>query len=162
LPRPGACRRRRRAGGRRRGTVGRRHAARRVGGTAARRGPRRRAAGGALGPGRSHSGRPGAAVQAAAAAAPGCGAARGAPAAAAPPAGVAAPTPRVRADGSGAPDGAGAARVLLVEDNAVNQAVATALLGRLGIAADIAADGCIALEMLETGADGYAAVLMDC
>ena len=55
-----------------------------------------------------------------------------------------------------------ARRVLLVEDNAVNQAVATALLGRLGIVAEVAPDGSVALEMLDADADGYAAVLMDC
>ncbi len=61
-------------------------------------------------------------------------------------------------------DAAGAlrAKVLLVEDNPVNQAVATALLGQLRIASVIAPDGSIALEMLMDDGDAYAAVLMDC
>ena len=52
-------------------------------------------------------------------------------------------------------------RVLVVEDNAVNQLVATGLLEHLGCTVDIANDGAAAVERL-TGEHGYAAVLMDC
>jgi hypothetical protein len=54
------------------------------------------------------------------------------------------------------------ATVLLVEDNPVNQAVARALLAQLRIEAVVAEDGSTALEQLESCADDYAAVLMDC
>jgi PAS domain S-box-containing protein len=52
-------------------------------------------------------------------------------------------------------------RVLVVEDNAVNQLVATGLLENLGCTVDLAQDGVEAVEML-TGEHSYAAVLMDC
>jgi len=51
-------------------------------------------------------------------------------------------------------------RVLVVEDNAVNQLVASAVLRNLGYDVDIAADGRLGLEALS--ASRYAAVLMDC
>jgi CheY-like chemotaxis protein len=51
-------------------------------------------------------------------------------------------------------------KVLVVEDNKVNQKVAVALLDRLGYRADVADDGVVALEMLEKRQ--YALVLMDC
>ena len=51
------------------------------------------------------------------------------------------------------------ARVLLVEDNDLNQEVAAELLGQLGIAVDIAADGQQALDRLAAGP--YDLVLMD-
>ena len=51
--------------------------------------------------------------------------------------------------------------VLVVEDNQVNQMVATGLLESLGYHATIAQDGIEAVEML-THPHGYAAVLMDC
>ena len=51
------------------------------------------------------------------------------------------------------------ARVLLVEDNELNQEVAAELLGQLGIGVDIAADGQLALDRLATGQ--YDLVLMD-
>ena len=54
----------------------------------------------------------------------------------------------------------GRGRVLVVEDNAINQLVARGLLDRLGFVADLAGNGYEALEALETAA--YAAVLMDC
>jgi signal transduction histidine kinase/CheY-like chemotaxis protein len=54
------------------------------------------------------------------------------------------------------------ATVLLVEDNAVNQAVARALLAQLRVDSVIAEDGRAALDLLEQGADAFAAVLMDC
>jgi signal transduction histidine kinase/CheY-like chemotaxis protein len=58
--------------------------------------------------------------------------------------------------------GAPHARVLVVEDSAVNQTVACALLARLRIESAVAEDGGEALDMLERGADDYVAVLMDC
>ena len=51
-------------------------------------------------------------------------------------------------------------RLLLVEDNPVNQKVATALLRRLGHEPDVACDGMHALEMWEE--NDYDLVLMDC
>ena len=51
-------------------------------------------------------------------------------------------------------------RVLVVEDNEVNQAVALAILARLGFGADIAHDGQQAVELVAQGC--YALVLMDC
>ena len=53
------------------------------------------------------------------------------------------------------------ARVLVVEDNPVNQLVATGLLESLGCTADVAVDGVEAVERL-TGQHGYDVVLMDC
>ena len=53
-------------------------------------------------------------------------------------------------------------RVLLVEDNSVNQAIASALLDRLEVDCDVAPDGNAALELLESGAGRFSAVLMDC
>lgn len=52
-------------------------------------------------------------------------------------------------------------RVLLVEDNEVNQIVAIELLKCLDITADLATNGVEALEML-TGRDGYQLIMMDC
>ncbi|HEX4511541.1 MAG TPA: ATP-binding protein [Burkholderiaceae bacterium] len=54
------------------------------------------------------------------------------------------------------------ATVLLVEDNPVNQAVARALLAQLRVEAVVAEDGGVALRLLESSADDYAVVLMDC
>jgi signal transduction histidine kinase/CheY-like chemotaxis protein len=51
-------------------------------------------------------------------------------------------------------------RVLVVEDNLVNQKVAVAMLHRLGYAVDVAADGVEAVVLVAGGS--YAAVLMDC
>jgi CheY-like chemotaxis protein len=51
-------------------------------------------------------------------------------------------------------------RVLLVEDNAVNQKVAALMLQRLGLRADRAADGKEAVAMFEMA--GYDLILMDC
>ena len=51
-------------------------------------------------------------------------------------------------------------RVLVVEDNEVNQAVALAILARLGFGADVAHDGQQAVELVARGC--YALVLMDC
>ena len=52
------------------------------------------------------------------------------------------------------------ARVLVVEDNIVNQKVAVALLTRLGVHADVANDGREAVERMQ--AQSYDLVLMDC
>jgi CheY-like chemotaxis protein len=73
------------------------------------------------------------------------------------------PTPKHAAlRGTGELAAAPALTVLLVEDNAVNQAVARALLAQLRVEAVIAEDGRAALDLLEQGADDFAAVLMDC
>ena len=54
----------------------------------------------------------------------------------------------------------GHGRVLLVEDNVLNQVVAVGMLGKLGHDADVVDDGPAAVEAAAGG--GYAAVLMDC
>jgi signal transduction histidine kinase/HAMP domain-containing protein/ActR/RegA family two-component response regulator len=50
-------------------------------------------------------------------------------------------------------------RILLAEDNAVNQEVAVALIGSAGLPVDVAADGQQAVDMVSSG--NYALVLMD-
>lgn len=60
--------------------------------------------------------------------------------------------PRPRQGGHG--------RVLLVEDNVLNQVVAVGILGKLGYAVDVVAGGADAVEAAAGGA--YGAVLMDC
>ena len=50
-------------------------------------------------------------------------------------------------------------KVLLAEDNPVNQEVALALIGSTGLVVDVAADGQQAIDMVKTG--DYALVLMD-
>jgi CheY-like chemotaxis protein len=50
-------------------------------------------------------------------------------------------------------------RILLAEDNAVNQEVAVALIGSAGLTVDVAADGQQAIDMVKAG--NYALVLMD-
>ena len=55
----------------------------------------------------------------------------------------------------------GPARVLVVEDNPVNQRVAVALLKKLGIQVEVANDGAEALERLARDR-GFHLVLMDC
>jgi two-component system, sensor histidine kinase and response regulator len=54
----------------------------------------------------------------------------------------------------------GRGRVLLVEDNVLNQVVAVGILGKLGYDADVVDNGPAAVEAVAGGA--YAAVLMDC
>ena len=51
-------------------------------------------------------------------------------------------------------------RVLVVEDNLVNQKVASGLLARMGVAVDVASNGLEALSLFQP--DHYAAILMDC
>lgn len=58
--------------------------------------------------------------------------------------------------------GEGKARALVVEDNIVNQRVATALLRRLGFEADAALNGEEALALVQTNHAGYDVILMDC
>ncbi len=50
--------------------------------------------------------------------------------------------------------------ILLAEDNAVNQKVASALLVKLGLKVDVAADGAAAVARWREGR--YDAILMDC
>ena len=52
------------------------------------------------------------------------------------------------------------ARILVAEDNAVNQRVAVGLLKKLGYACEVAADGNVALAMIADG--DYDLILMDC
>lgn len=51
-------------------------------------------------------------------------------------------------------------KVLVAEDNAVNQKLARKLLEKLGYESDVVENGELALEALKRG--GYSAVLMDC
>src|SRR5215470_18022563 len=51
-------------------------------------------------------------------------------------------------------------KVLLVEDNVVNQKVALVLLDQLGLEADVASNGREALELVSSGS--YSVILMDC
>ena len=69
------------------------------------------------------------------------------------------PVGKVAADGSGGAD-FGGRRLLVVEDNPVNQRVATAQLRRLGCDVDVAANGLEALAALSR--QPYDLVLMDC
>lgn len=56
------------------------------------------------------------------------------------------------------------AKILLVEDNYINQAVASGLLESMGLVCDVAANGVEAIEALNTsiGTESYALILMDC
>ena len=51
-------------------------------------------------------------------------------------------------------------RVLIVEDNPINQRVAVILVSKLGFIADVAADGSEALDMVRE--QDYTLILMDC
>ncbi len=51
-------------------------------------------------------------------------------------------------------------RILVAEDNPVNQRVAVRMLDKLGYVADVAADGREAVRMAQD--TRYAAILMDC
>jgi PAS domain S-box-containing protein len=66
---------------------------------------------------------------------------------------------KTEVDGAEA-DGGTRRRVLVAEDNEVNQAVATITLRKRGCDVDIAPNGAVAVEM--AGATPYAAVFMDC
>jgi len=57
-------------------------------------------------------------------------------------------------------DGTGRLRLLVVEDNPVNQEVARFQVAKLGYSVDVASDGAEALTMLDD--NDYAVVLMDC
>lgn len=57
---------------------------------------------------------------------------------------------------------AGSARALVVEDNPVNQRVASALMNRLGFETDAVSNGRDALERYCSGQFNYEVVLMDC
>ncbi len=63
-------------------------------------------------------------------------------------------------DGRGAPKARPAGRLLVAEDNPVNQLVAVRMLEKLGHRADVVANGMEAIDALTR--IGYAAVLMDC
>lgn len=54
------------------------------------------------------------------------------------------------------------AQVLLVEDNVINQEIALSILEDLGIIADVADNGRIALEQLQSNDKRYDLILMDC
>ena len=56
----------------------------------------------------------------------------------------------------------GVSHALVVEDNPVNQRVATAMLNRLGFVTDSASNGKEALEKVTTNHAGYDVILMDC
>eukprot|EP00698_Gefionella_okellyi_P010664 TRINITY_DN2776_c0_g1_i5.p1 TRINITY_DN2776_c0_g1~~TRINITY_DN2776_c0_g1_i5.p1 ORF type:complete len:800 (-),score=91.30 TRINITY_DN2776_c0_g1_i5:313-2712(-) len=54
-------------------------------------------------------------------------------------------------------------RILIAEDNGINQKVATRMLSKLGYWCDVAENGQVALDLLErNGTDYYALILMDC
>ncbi|CCQ10508.1 putative two-component hybrid sensor and regulator [Pseudoalteromonas luteoviolacea B = ATCC 29581] len=54
------------------------------------------------------------------------------------------------------------ARILLVEDNMVNQIVASKMLGQMSLTCDVANNGALALEALKQSTPSYDLVLMDC
>jgi diguanylate cyclase (GGDEF)-like protein len=76
-----------------------------------------------------------------------------------PPAAAAPPVPEPESD-AWKPAFAAQSRVLLVEDNPVNQQVAAEMLARLGVAADLAEHGEQALAL--AARTGYDLILMDC
>ena len=78
----------------------------------------------------------------------------------APTLGPAAEEERATAAGRSAPTAGPRGRLLIVEDNAINQAVARGLAASLGYSCDVAGNGIEALAALERRS--YDAVLMDC
>jgi signal transduction histidine kinase/DNA-binding response OmpR family regulator/HPt (histidine-containing phosphotransfer) domain-containing protein len=70
------------------------------------------------------------------------------------------PLPECGATSAGAEHAALRGRVLLVEDNPVNQQVAQAMLARLGVPVEVADDGSQAVERVR--AADYDLILMDC
>ncbi|MGC9385682.1 MAG: PAS domain S-box protein [Hydrogenovibrio sp.] len=72
----------------------------------------------------------------------------------------AASTPPDPAVASNPPETKSAARILLVEDNLVNQKLALALLAKMGYQAELASNGQEALDKVVAG--GYDLILMDC
>ncbi|MEW9872531.1 response regulator [Arthrobacter sp. HS15c] len=81
---------------------------------------------------------------------------------AAAPAAPAAPSPAAAsaAEPAPAPEGPSRGRILVVEDNEVNQLVARATVTKFGFAVDVVADGAEAVAA--TARSQYSAVLMDC
>lgn len=71
-----------------------------------------------------------------------------------------APVPHPAADAPRSPETTRPPRVLIVEDNIVNQTLAIYMVERLGYDADVAADGESALRALDV--EHYDVVLMDC
>ncbi len=67
--------------------------------------------------------------------------------------------PRGNAGGAGSVDFRGAGKVLLVEDNPINQQVAVELMENAGLRVAVAGNGREAIDML--GRDEYACILMD-
>ena len=63
-------------------------------------------------------------------------------------------------DDTRVPQAGRGALVLIVEDNAINSAVAEVILGERGLRTEVAHDGREAVEMV--GANAYAAIFMDC
>ena len=55
-------------------------------------------------------------------------------------------------------------RILVVEDNRINQMVATGILNKLGLTADVAGNGIEAIELLKSAelSDRFSLILMDC
>ncbi len=53
-------------------------------------------------------------------------------------------------------------RILVAEDNAVNQMVIKGMLGKIKMACDVANDGAIALQKISDGQQAYDLILMDC